>query len=164
MTKEQSKKTKTQYQGNDPLMASMCNAIPADGGMSDSAEDFIASALKMVLEREGLDSGLRIDKYGDRVTAYFTHSILHYDDSGTIEVGVSLTVTHAGVKAKFEAETYHGGGCYTENNLTIATFDGLRDAILRRCYEALVGAWEETAKDVQENIKYLKNKLSTGKI
>ena len=163
MAKKQSKKTETKYQGNDPLIASMCNAIPADGAMPDSAEDFIAYALRMVLEREGLDTDLRIDKHFDHVTAYFTHSILHYDGSGTIEVEVTLTVNHAGVKAEFEAETFHGGGCYPENNLTIDTFDGLRDVILRRCHEALVGAWEETVKDVQENIKYLKNKLSTGK-
>lgn len=163
MAKKQSKKTETKYQGNDPLIASMCNAIPAGMDMPDSTEDFIACALKMVLEREGLDTDLRIEKYGDCVTARFTHSILHYDGSGAIEVGVNLTVTHAGVEAEFEAETYHGGGCYAGNNLAIATFDGLRDVILRRCHEALVGAWEETAKDVQENIKYLKNKLSTGK-
>lgn len=163
MEKKQSKKTETKYHGNDPLIASMCNAIPADMDMPDSAEDFIASALKMVLEREGLDTDLRMAKYGDHVTAYFTQPILHYDGSGTIEVEVTLTVTHAGVKAEFEAETYHGGGCYPDNDLTIATFDGLHNAILRRCHEALVGAWEETTKDVQENIKYLKNKLTTGK-
>ena len=163
MAKKQSKKTETKYQGNDPLIASMCNAIPADGAMPDSAEDFIAYALKMVLEREGLDTDLRIDKHFDHVSAYFTHSIPHYDGSGTIEVEVTLTVNHAGVKAEFEAETFHGGGCYPENSLTIDTFEGLRDVILRRCHEALVGAWEETVKDVQENIKYLKNKLSTGK-
>lgn len=163
MAKKQSKKTETKYQGNDPLIASMCNAIPAGMGMPDSAEDFIASALKMVLVREGLDADLCIDKYGDHVTATFTHSILHYDGSGTVNVEVKLTVNRAGVKVEFEAETYHGGGCYAENNLTIDTFDSLRDVILRRCHEALVGAWEETAKDVQENIKYLKNKLATGK-
>lgn len=46
MAKKQSKKTENKYQGNDPLIASMCNAIPADMDMPDSAEDFIASALK----------------------------------------------------------------------------------------------------------------------
>jgi hypothetical protein len=163
MAKKQSKKTETKYQGNDPLIASMCNAIPADMDMLESVEEFIAYALRMVLERESLDTDLRIDKYGDRVTASFTQSIPHYDGSGTIEVEVKLAVTHAGVKAEFDAETYHGGGWYTENDLTIDTFGGLRDVILRRCHEALVGAWEETAKDVQENIKYLKNKLATGK-
>jgi len=160
------KKTKTvyhnAYQGNDPLLSSMCGVIPASGDMPESAASFIASGLKMVLKREGLDEDLSIDQYHDSVSANFKHTIYYFDGSDCNDVNVTLTVKRDGAVAEFEAETYHGGGRYTENNLEIDTFDGLREVVLRRCREVLLGAWKETAEDIEQNIKYLNEKLVKG--
>ena len=162
MTKKKNKTKDTVYQGNDPLLSAMCGAIPADGNMPETSANFIESALKMVLEREGLDDELAIEKYFDSVSAIFKYGIDHFDGSGYTDVVVTLTVKRGGAVAEFEAETYHGGGRYTENNLDISTFEGLRDTVLRRCHEALLGAWKESAEDIQQNIKYIGDRLAKG--
>lgn len=162
MTKKKTKNKDIVYQGNDPLLSSMCGAITADGNMPDSSQNFIESALKMVLEREGLDDGLAIEKYFDSVSAIFKYRIDNFDGCGYTDVVVTLTVRRSGAMAEFEAETYHGGGRYPENNLEITTFEGLRDTVLRRCHEALLVAWKETAEDIQQNIKYINDRLAKG--
>jgi len=159
MTKKKTKAVAPKYQGNDPLLSSMCGAIPANGDMPESSANFIESALKMVLEREGLDEDLAIEKYFDSVSAIFKYGIDHFDGSGYTDVVVTLTVKRGGAVAEFEAETYHGGA---ENNLDISTFEGLRDTVLRRCHEALLGAWKGTAEDIQQNIKYIGDRLAKG--
>ena len=162
MTKNNTNNNDIVYQGNDPLLSAMCGSITSDGNMPESSANFIESALKMVLEREGLDEELVIEKYPDSVSAIFKYGIDHFDGSGYTDVVVTLTVKRGGAVAEFEAETYHGGGRYPENNLEITTFEGLRDTVLRRCHEALLVAWKETAEDIQRNIKYINDRLSKG--
>jgi hypothetical protein len=140
----------------------MCGSITSDGNMPESSANFIESALKMVLEREGLDEELAIEKYPDSVSAIFKYDIDHFDGSSCTDVVVTLTIKRSGAVAEFEAETYHGGGRYEENNLVITTFNGLRETVLRRCHEVLLGAWKETAEDIQRNINYINDRLAKG--